>query len=830
MRCPVAAHISGEASINNEPKKVSEVSGCDGCPMRKLFPDNVFVPYKKGNTNRLVIAEAPGETETVTGEPLTGGAGKWFDIIINKAGIRRDDVFITNVIQCRPPDNVFPTDSDAKGYIKPEDARKSVRHCREAHLQPLLDSRRWQRVDLVGEKPLRFVGGLTDGIFKWRGSPIPIEGMGSSPIAVPTLHPAYIMRDQTMLPVAINDFRKGLQPPPEHYNLHPSLQDVQAFKATEFAFDIETAYWWGDARKITMVGLSDKLYHAIVVPFQGAYIHELKRIFRNAVSVSGHNHIQFDLPILQGAGISVNDSCALWDTMLMQHLRFPDLPHDLEFVGSQFSNKPAWKDDKRDFELYCARDVDVTFQCFKQLKPLLEQAKLMDLYKQVQVPLAKICKHISDTGFKINPNRIEEVRERISAEILMEEKYLPESLRTRTILVGKRRDAPPGTVGKSGKPVKYITEKVEEEERPWASSTQVAKYLYEDLGLEPVKDLKTDKTTTGKMAIAKLYNRTKNPAIKAIGSLRKKASILNLFAKEELLKIGTVHTHFNVHGTASGRLSSSDPNLQNITEAARCLYVPRHEGWSIIDVDYSGIENRLTAYFANDQARLDRFNSIPDYSEHKHAVSVFFGIPYAEVEKDNDKDAPYGKAKRIVHGSNYGMGAKKISLMYDMDFGETKKLLDAWKKELGKTVEWQNKLAEQAKKDGFLATPFGRKRWFYTTSYYTESLSFLPQSAAADVIFRAMLGLMYERVNWPLELVQKVVGYVEPLPTPANLLIQVHDSLVLECPNEMIPNVVGALKRVMEQPWRELGGLILPIGIAVGPSWGETKKYKGPIL
>lgn len=812
-------------------KSVSETPGCASCPMRKLFPKNLFVPPKIGTGKRLVIAEAPGETETITGEPLTGGAGKWFDICIERAGIKRDTLSIANVIQCRPPDNVFPTDPEAKGYIKPEDARAAIRHCRENHLQPLLESRKWERVDLVGEKPLRFVGGRSDGIFKWRGSPIEIPGMADGrPIAIPTLHPAYIMRDQTMLPVAINDFRKGLQPPPEHYQLHPSLEEVQQFTATEFAFDIETAYWWGDARKITMVGLSDRLYHAMVVPFQGAYVSELKRIFRMAKSVIGHNSIQFDLPVLQENDVTVSTECQLWDTMLLQHLRFPDLPHDLEFVGSQFSNKPAWKADKKDFELYCARDVDVTFQAFRQLKPMIEQAKMMDLYKYVQVPLAKICKDMNTLGFKINPKRITEVREKITNEILAEEKYLPENLRTHTILVGRRSDAPAGTLGKSGKPVKYITTKVEETVRPWASSTEVAKYLYETLGLEPVKDLKTDKVTTGKMAIAKLYNRTKNPAIKAIGSLRKKSSILTLFAKEEMLKIGTVHTHFNVHGTASGRLSSSDPNLQNITEAARHLYVPRHEGWSIIDVDYSGIENRLTAYFANDQERLDRFVSIPDYSEHKHAVEIFFGIPYAEVEKDNDKDAPYGKAKRIVHGSNYGMGAKKISLMYDMEFSETKRLLDLWKQALGKTVSWQNKLADQAKKEGFLTTPFGRKRWFYTTSYYTESLSFLPQSAAADVIFRAMLGLMYERINWPLELVQKVVGYVEPLPKPANLLIQVHDSLVLEAPDDIIPQVVGVLKRVLEQPFRELGGLVLPIGIAVGKSWGETEKYNGPVL
>jgi len=799
--------------------------------MRELFPENVFVPPKWGSGKRLVIAEAPGSVEAETGEPLTGGAGTWFDICCKKAGLKRDDLTITNVIQCRPPNNVFPTDNEAKGYISHADGEASISQCIRNHVQPLLQEKRWDRIDILGAKPLEYILGKTDGIFKWRGSPLPVPDLGGGkPLAVPTLHPAYIARDQVMLPVVINDLRKGLQPPPERYNLQPTLQDVQAFKAAEFAFDIETAYWWGDARKITMVGLSSKLYEAMVVPFQGSYISELKRIFKEAKSVIGHNSIQFDLPVLRDNGIEPSGTCTLWDTMLLQHLRFPDLPHDLEFVGSQFCNKPAWKADKKNFELYCARDTDVTFQAFRQLRPLVEQGGLMDLYRYVQVPLAKICKHMSEKGFKVNPNRIGEVRERITAEIQAEEKYLPESLQTHNIVVRKRQPAPPGTLGKSGKPVKFIHTEVEEQETPWASPTKIAKWLHEELGLQPIPDLKTGKPSTGKIALDKHYNKTKNRAIKAVKNLKKMNSLLTLFCKEEMLSVDTIHTHFNVHGTASGRLSSSDPNLQNITESARFIYVPRHEGWSIIDVDYSGIENRLTAYFANDTERMERFLTIPDYSEHKHAVSVFFGIPYDEVEKDNDKDAPYGKAKRIVHGSNYGMGAKKISMMYDMDFKETKDLLDKWKSALAKTVQWQNRLADEAKREGVLTTPFGRKRWFYTTSYYTESLSFLPQSAAADVIFRAMLGLMYERISWPLEMVLKVVGCVEPLPHPANLVVQVHDSLIIETPDILIPQVVGVLKRVMEQPWKELGGLVLPIGIAVGKSWGETEKYKGPIL
>lgn len=109
------------------------------------------------------------------------------------------------------------------------------------------------------------------------------------------------MKDQSMLPVAINDLMKSTIRPPEHYILRPTLEQVQAFVATEFAFDIETTGWQTSKQIITMVGLSDKPFHALVVPFRGAYITELKRIFTNAKVLIGQNCVQFDCPILFAA-------------------------------------------------------------------------------------------------------------------------------------------------------------------------------------------------------------------------------------------------------------------------------------------------------------------------------------------------------------------------------------------------------------------------------------------------------------------------------------------------------------------------------------------------
>ena len=223
------------------PLKVSEVEGCRGCSMRRLFPDNTFVAPARGAGLELAIAEAPGQEEARLGEPLVGGAGKVFNAITKKAGIERSDLTIANVIQCRPYNNIFPTDALAQCYISPGEGEKAVAHCYVNHLRPLLRSKPWQRIYAFGDKALTRLTEKT-GISKWRGSPLPCPEIDpAKPLVIPTLHPAAIMREQKMIPVAINDLQKSLRIPPENYNLFPSLNDVAAFRDKIFAFDIETS-------------------------------------------------------------------------------------------------------------------------------------------------------------------------------------------------------------------------------------------------------------------------------------------------------------------------------------------------------------------------------------------------------------------------------------------------------------------------------------------------------------------------------------------------------------------------------------------------------------
>lgn len=815
-------------------QKVCDVDACKGCPIRNQFPDSVFVPPRYGENLRLQIGENPGSNEAELGTPFGGTAGGWVRNIYQKAGLKESDNSALNVIQCYIPELVqegsstpiFPVGPEARRVISDSAGYGAVVHCQKAHVEPMLKARPWERLDVFGDIPLNWILNRRGGITNWRGSILPVPFLDNAKIAIATFHPNYIAKDQSMYPVAINDIRKTLDIEPELYNIYPSIDDVKKFTAKSFAFDIETDGW---TKRISLVGFSSKDYEALVVPFVEPYISEIQRIFWDAEEVIGQNIIQFDLPVLAHNDVFIRPpkECLVWDIMLMHHLRFPVFPHGLEFIGKQFTNKGAWKADKLSFETYCARDVDVTFRCFQPLKQLLTQASLLDIYKYISWPMGKICRLMTDTGLHRSSTRILTLRNELAQQIRDTELLLPEHLRSCTVGVRKRRNAPPGTVSDKGNVVKYVYVEETKEIVPWRSAEVKKRYLYEELRdakgkrLPEQRHIKTKQLTVDKNALDKLYTRYKLPELKALKDLNKWATLLSNFAKEEGIQNETVHPSFNVHGTEAGRLSSSGPNIQNQPQAVRYTYVPRTPGGKILSCDFSGIENRLTAFLARDRKRLAWFRD-PNFSEHKYLAACIMGIPYEEVEKSKEKDSPYAMAKVIVHGSDRLMGSKKIAAQYDLDIDKVKDFQNTWKKEIADTIAWQRRVSDGAMRVGYVCNPFQRRLWLWESNSATRAVSFFPQSTAFDVIARAMIALMFERIGWPKEWAQKVAPIVEPLPEGVLLLAQVHDELLTETENaNLVAPTFEVLTKVMTQPWPELNGLSLPIGTGVGDSWGD---------
>ena len=793
--------------------------------LSKLFGNQTFIPPVMGPSNRLAVAEAAGEVENALGLPLVGGSGKIFDSLLRKAGIRRDDISIINTLPCQPPLNIYPTDTAARVYCTAAEAQEAIAYSYEHYVEPILKARPWTRIDAIGEKSLRLLTGKTEGIMKWRGSPLPLKGETKARV-IGILHPSYLMRDSAMIPATISDLSKGTQIPPQHYNTTPTLADLEGFNARTLIFDIETNRF---TQQITMVGIADarRAYHVVVVPFHGAYIPQLKRIFAEAEELVGQNIIGFDLDRLKEAGVVTNPAAQIWDIMLIHHLIQPDAPHDLEFIATIFTQMVAWKQlSNVDMPWYNGCDVDATAQIYAQLRPLLRQFNLERLYKLAQVPLAKICKMMTETGIKTDPNRISQAREKFLAEFATLEQQLPKELQSYDKAIRVRRPAPEGTIGKSGKPVKYIhipgTERVD----PWNSPKLCEKWLYETMQYPKQLHPKTKKVTASKTALDRLFRKTGNKQLMVLKDLKSLDEILSTFLKDEnvgkSLPVSRVHSSFLVHGTNTGRLSSSHPNMQNIPKEAKFAYVPSFADWCFVEADFSGIENSLAAWYANDTERLARL-AVRGFSEHKWLCSKIFGIPESEISKSSDE---YDRAKHTNHGADAGMGPRKMSIQYNIPEKDCRQLLLMWKTLNHKSAEWQERTGNQAVKDGILTNVFGRKRWFWSQTAYTEGIRFLLQSTAADICFRAMIALCYERVGWPIEEALKVVQVLRPLPTPARLVLQVHDSLLIECPYALVDDVKACMKAVMEQSWPELAGYSIMIDIktgAPGASWGEIK-------
>ena len=141
-----------------------------------------------------------------------GRAGEVFNSLLKEAGIRRDGLTIINCLNCRPCHNAFPTDPAARPFISKADAQIAVDHCIKHHVNPVIRERDWDRVDLLGTKPLRFVAKKQESIYKCHGSQVTIERAGLKPvIGIPTYHPSYLMqRGRSKKSVTVNDLKSGL--------------------------------------------------------------------------------------------------------------------------------------------------------------------------------------------------------------------------------------------------------------------------------------------------------------------------------------------------------------------------------------------------------------------------------------------------------------------------------------------------------------------------------------------------------------------------------------------------------------------------------------------
>ncbi len=353
------------------------------------------------------------------------------------------------------------------------------------------------------------------------------------------------------------------------------------------------------------------------------------------------------------------------------------------------------------------------------------------------------------------------------------------------------------------------------------SPLQLSEVLFNDLAL-PTRGIKKTARgySTGVKELDKLQD--KHPIIAKIREYREAAKLLSTYIEPlpELADVaGRVHTTFNQNVTATGRLSSTNPNLQNIpvrTEVGRRIRTGfvAGEDMMLVSADYSQFELRLAAVLARDQVLIDDFNNNVDI--HTKTAAEAFGVPMENVTKLQRR-----AAKVINFGILYGMSVRGLADAADMSYDEAKQFIDNYF-ELRKPIkEYLDKILVQAREKGYVETFFGRRRptpdvlssnFIVRTGAERAAQNMPIQGTEADLMKRAMINVQRK--------LEEEFGKKDVVQSEVRMVMQVHDSLIIECAENLTEKVSVILKEEMENVAPELP-IKLAVDVTVGENWGE---------
>ena len=537
------------------------------------------------------------------------------------------------------------------------------------------------------------------------------------------------------------------------------------------------------------------------VPFRAARRVLGPLLADEAVKKVGQN-LKYDLQVLKRHGLEVRGLGD--DSMVLSFLIESRLRHNLDDLSARHldirpiafeavvgKGKAQKRFDEADFEQavqYAAEDADLALQLCRKLKPMLAEARQVKLYEDVDLPLVEVLADLELAGVRLDVD--------VLAAIAKDFR-------------GKRDGAEARVLELAGEAFNLN------------SPTQLGKILYDKLGLPVLK--RTDKTkapATDEEVLSELAQREDGEIAAQLLVHRQMQKLLGTYVEALPALInpvtGRLHTRLHQAAVATGRLASSDPNLQNIpvrTEEGRAIrgaFVPE-PGWVLLDADYSQIELRVVAALAQDPVLLGAFASGEDI--HRRTASEVMGVPMQEVTSDQRS-----AAKAVNFGLLYGQGAYALSANLGISFSQAKAFIERYFERMPKVAEWIEGTKAQALKDGLVRTAWGRVRRIpelessnpgLKAQGLREAVNTVVQGTAADLMRRAMVRLHASLKTEGLK---------------ARLLLQVHDELLVEAPPEEMERASALLREAMEGA-DDLGplGVKLAAEVRAGGSWLACK-------
>lgn len=579
-----------------------------------------------------------------------------------------------------------------------------------------------------------------------------------------------------------------------HEKLDEALKEIEKYSA--LAFDTETNgldVYTADLLGVSLCGEASKAWYILAKP---EFLEKIKPLLESEKIAKYAHNAKFDIAILDRYDIYVSPVTV--DTMIAAYLINPGsrgygldatvfayLGHEMipieKLIGKRGKDQLTLEDVPLELvSQYACEDADYTFQLVEPLLKELKEKNNFKLFEDVEMPLIPVLYEMEKNGISLDTKFLEKLSEKITNEL--------EKIDTKIY-------------------------KLAGEEFNINSPAQLKKILFEKLEI-PTDGLKKTKTGISTAAGELDKMRDLHPIIDLVSQHRELAKLLSTYV-DALPKLvdsnGRIHTSFNQTVASTGRLSSSDPNLQNIpirTELGREIrkaFVAR-PGYKLMAVDYSQVELRVVASLSGDKQMVDGFNAGIDI--HTQTAASIYDVSLDEVTKDQRY-----AAKAINFGVIYGLGPYGLAQNVGISYAEAREFIDKYFEVYSGVKKYLDGIKEQTKKDGFVETLFGRRRYLpdinsgvpqIRSAAERAAINAPVQGTAADLLKMAMIKAFSElSTKFP----------------QVYMLLQVHDELVFEVPEDKVGIFAEWIRDLMENIYK----LAVPIkvDVEVGDNWGD---------
>jgi DNA polymerase I len=603
--------------------------------------------------------------------------------------------------------------------------------------------------------------------------------------------------------------KKTIQDTGHNYILVEGTDEIkklveELLKHKECCFDTETTDI--DAHTAELVGMSFAVnpYHAWFVPLPENYhdcqmiLNLFKPFFENESILKIGQNLKYDISVLRWYDVAVKGP--LFDTMIAHYLIEPDQRHNMDFLSETYlgyspvsiqsliGKKGKNQGSMRDVEMellkeYAAEDADITLQLKHKFDPLLDKLSLRKLFEDIEMPLVRVLTDMEAEGVRLDSESLAEIGKGLENEIKQLESEIF-SLSGTTFNI--------------------------------ASPKQLGEILFEKMGLKTsTKKTKTGQYPTGEEVLSKIVHA--HPIVQLILDYRSLTKLKSTYVDSLPTLVnprdGRIHTSYNQAVASTGRLSSNNPNLQNIPirtargREIRKAFVPRNSHFTLLAADYSQIELRIIAHLSGDKDMIEAFANGLDI--HTATAAKVYGIALEDVSRDMRRNA-----KMVNFGIIYGISAFGLSERLGISRGEAGSIINNYFKEYPGIKAYMNNQMEFARKNGFVETMLGRRRMLRDINSSNSvvrgfaernAINAPIQGSSADMIKIAMIGIHKELTEKALK---------------SKMILQVHDELVFDAHKDELE----VLKVIIEKNMKNALPLSVPVLVETntGNNWLEA--------